>query len=66
MAKELPEEVSVMLNLEESGVLCHLIMSQNEVRRAIFTGKATGQVARIIQLYDKLANANDRLMGKDR
>lgn len=64
MAKDLPEELPVMLNIEESGTLCHLIMGQEEVRKAIFTGKAAPPVARAIALYNKLADANDKLMGK--
>jgi hypothetical protein len=55
-----PERFSVELNLEESGVLCHLLLAElaksNRIDDPIIT--------RMGQLYAKLAHANNVLMGK--
>lgn len=57
--------VTVPLNLEETGCLCHLMMANESFREVVLTGEVTSQVmARWLALYRKLANANDKLMGK--
>lgn len=50
---------SVDLTLEESGVLCHLLLP------GILKGQKPPQFQhRMEVLYDKLSRANDKLMGK--
>lgn len=68
---------TVELNLEESGILCHLMMGEKQFREYVFTGRVTAQAGsylsdaqarevlqRWAMLYNKLAAANDKLMGK--
>ena len=57
----LDREVKVGLSLMESGTLCHLLMrSINE------SGGPGSQPEWVIDLYEKLAKANDKLMGKSK
>jgi hypothetical protein len=59
--------ITVKLNLEESGILCHLMMGEKQFRDWVCRGmKETGHpvLVRWARLYDKLAKANDELMGK--
>ncbi len=70
MADEPTESIS--LTLDESGMLCHLLMAEivkmekpAKVKSAIFTPEVTKAVCeRASRLYLKLAAANDKLMGK--
>jgi hypothetical protein len=61
-----PEKtLPVELTLEESGILCHLMMGQKEFRDAALSGETRNPViARCFLLYKKLADCNDKLMGK--
>jgi len=49
----------VELDLTESGTLCHLLMAH-----ILVTGGLLKQPDWVIILYKKLAQANDRIMGK--
>ena len=53
------EEVKVELDLMETGHLCNLIMA-----RLMAADKAEKVPAWLGELYIKLADANDKLMGK--
>jgi hypothetical protein len=52
--------VTLELNLQESGTLCHAFMRM--LMDCGYPGKP--QPAWALQLYDKLATANDQIMGK--
>lgn len=61
---EQPTTASVELNLEESGVLCNLLMKElNE--GGVFSGRPVHPLMlRLFRLWERLAEANDSLMGK--
>lgn len=64
-----PEQMSlslpVELSLEESGILCHTLLGKLIESNINVDGIPTDQFAkRMIQLYNKLTEANDILMGK--
>ena len=52
--------INVELNLNETGTLCHLLM-QTFLR----SGGTSNQPSWAIELYTKLATANDKLMYPD-
>lgn len=58
-----PTEVAIVLNHEESGILCQLLMT-----RMMETARSPEQLAgfndRMVALYAKLSHANDILAGK--
>lgn len=53
------DTVSVKLNTIESGTLCHLLMKAMNDSGGIYK-----QPEWVIVLYNKLVDANDKLMGK--
>jgi hypothetical protein len=53
------ETVTVTLNTSESGTLCHVLMKAINDSGGIYK-----QPEWIIALYNKLADANDKLMSK--
>ena len=58
---------TIELTLEESGILCHLMMGEREFRNYVMRRNITSDqpiFERWVALYAKLAAANDRLMGK--
>jgi len=72
-----PETVAVDLNVEESGILCHLMMSNDLFRDWVLGRKITRSASsylykieqhvvlrRWLVLYEKLGKANNRAMGK--
>lgn len=52
--------VKVPLTLEESGTLCHILMGT-----FLSSGGINKQPEWALDLYQKLAKANDKLMGKE-
>lgn len=57
----MPEPTTpVELNLNESGTLCHLLMQS-----ILAAGGTEKQPAWVLELYTKLAVANDKLRGHD-
>ena len=50
--------VSLELNLNETGTLCHILMA-----RILDAGGTENQPAWVLELYTKLAVANDKLRG---
>jgi hypothetical protein len=54
------ETVTIELNLQESGTLCHALMRM--LMDCGYPGKP--QPAWAILLYEKLGRANDQIMGK--
>ena len=62
MSEKQDAEASVLLNLEESGVLCHMLLQAiMDLEKA---EKAPLQFTqRMRELYLKLATANDKLRG---
>ena len=49
----------VKLTLQESGTLCHLVMREINI-----CGGPDQVLPWVIELYEKLAKQNDKLMGK--
>jgi len=67
MSKNPPEEIPVVLNLEESGWLCHMLLQANDMalNKAVLKGNTRDPIlVRQYKLYQKLARANDIIMGK--
>jgi hypothetical protein len=54
------EQMPVEMTLEESGVLCHLLLTSIMQDKSGYPQFRQ----RMLVLYDKLADVNDRLMGK--
>ena len=67
---DLDRSVDVPLNLEETACMCHLLLRSlmdDKQATALFQGRPhrDGYVARMNHLYEKLAKANDMIMGKE-